>query len=74
MYRKQALIYHPDKAPTGKQEEYKILFQEINEAFQTLSNINERAWYDKHREEYLNPHRKNVNFDGFSFKIEEFLI
>lgn len=32
-YKKQALLYHPDKAPWGKEEEYKTRFQEINEAY-----------------------------------------
>lgn len=44
-YRKLALRYHPDRAPTGdpaKQERAKIKFQEISEAYQCLSDPDKR--------------------------------
>ncbi len=68
-----ALIFHPDKAPRDKENEYHVKFQSINEAFQMLSNPNERAWYDQHRDQYLNPNRKMDNFDGFTFDIDQFI-
>jgi len=45
-FRKIAMKYHPDKAPLGKEESYNAIFQKYNEAFQVLSEPNERAWYD----------------------------
>ncbi len=72
-YKKMALVYHPDKAPKGEQEAYKNKFQTINEAFQVLSDVNQRAWYDSHRAEFLNPHIKDDGYIGFSFDIADFL-
>ncbi|KAJ2883417.1 hypothetical protein H4R27_002784 [Coemansia aciculifera] len=51
-YRKQALIWHPDKNH-GNTEEATRVFAEIKEAYETLSDPQERAWYDNHREQIL---------------------
>ncbi|KAJ2026522.1 hypothetical protein IWW57_003011 [Coemansia sp. S610] len=51
-YRKQALIWHPDKNH-GNTEEATRIFAEIKEAYETLSDPQERAWYDNHREQIL---------------------
>ncbi|KAJ2707329.1 hypothetical protein FB645_000840 [Coemansia sp. IMI 203386] len=51
-YRKQALIWHPDKNH-GNTEETTRVFAEIKEAYETLSDAQERAWYDNHREQIL---------------------
>ncbi|KAJ2242696.1 hypothetical protein GGI13_006873, partial [Coemansia sp. RSA 455] len=51
-YRKQALIWHPDKNH-GNAEEATRVFAEIKEAYETLSDPQERAWYDNHREQIL---------------------
>ncbi|KAJ1996409.1 hypothetical protein GGI26_001702 [Coemansia sp. RSA 1358] len=51
-YRKQALIWHPDKNH-GNTEEATRTFAEIKEAYETLSDPQERAWYDNHREQIL---------------------
>ncbi|KAI8854473.1 hypothetical protein BC829DRAFT_412989 [Chytridium lagenaria] len=48
----QALENHPDKNPT-KVEEATALFAEIRNAYEVLSDPNERAWYDSHRESIL---------------------
>ena len=42
-FRKLSLKYHPDK-PSGDSEKFKC----INEAYQTLSDVNKRRMYDMH--------------------------
>ena len=44
-FRKLAMKYHPDKNPGDKNAE--IHFKEINEAYQTLSDAQKRAAYDR---------------------------
>lgn len=51
-YRKAALKYHPDKN-LDDPEGAKILFQLVQQAYEVLSDSQERAWYDKHREQIL---------------------
>ncbi|KAL6948477.1 hypothetical protein ACO0QE_000943 [Hanseniaspora vineae] len=51
-YRKQALIYHPDKNPDNI-EEATLRFSEISIAYETLSDPQERSWYDSHKNEVL---------------------
>ena len=46
-YKKAALKWHPDKNPGVDTTK---IFQDINEAYTTLSDPNERAWYDDHRD------------------------
>ncbi|CCF56229.1 hypothetical protein KAFR_0A07950 [Kazachstania africana CBS 2517] len=52
-YRKKALQYHPDKNPT-KVEEATEIFATIRTAYEVLSDPQERAWYDSHKEQILN--------------------
>ncbi|PVU95246.1 hypothetical protein BB561_001957 [Smittium simulii] len=51
-YRKLALIWHPDKNHANVEETTKK-FAIIKEAYETLSDPQERAWYDGHREQIL---------------------
>ncbi|BHF77649.1 DnaJ sub C member 21 [Sparganum proliferum] len=51
-YYKASLEWHPDKNH-DRLEEATARFQEIQEAYRVLSDIQERAWYDRHREEIL---------------------
>ena len=46
-YRKAALKYHPDKNTNNKEEAEKK-FKMVGEAYQILSNPDERAAYDKY--------------------------
>ncbi|KAJ2134344.1 hypothetical protein IW136_004685, partial [Coemansia sp. RSA 678] len=51
-YRRLALVWHPDKNH-GNAEEATQVFAEIKEAYETLSDPQERSWYDDHREQIL---------------------
>lgn len=51
-YRKLALKWHPDKNPDNV-EDAKQQFLLVQQAYDVLSDPQERAWYDKHRNEIL---------------------
>jgi len=57
-YRKLALKMHPDKAHVNgiSVELATKQFQTIQEAYSVLSDPQERAWYDAHREQILKGH------------------
>lgn len=50
-YRSKALKVHPDK--NNNSEESTRLFKELSEAYEVLSDTQERTWYDAHREQIL---------------------
>lgn len=51
-YRKLALKWHPDKNLENP-DEAKNQFQIVQQAYDVLSDRQERAWYDNHREQIL---------------------
>ncbi|XP_017757637.1 PREDICTED: dnaJ homolog subfamily C member 21 [Eufriesea mexicana] len=51
-YKRLALKWHPDKN-LNNPEEAKEQFQLIQQAWEVLSDPNERTWYDNHREAIL---------------------
>lgn len=72
-YRRLAHKYHPDK-PDGNEQKFK----EINEAYQTLSNKDKRAQYDRFGRVFGEggiPHPEWGNFGfnpgGFNWKFED---
>ncbi|KAE8257205.1 hypothetical protein A4X13_0g2510 [Tilletia indica] len=52
-YRKLALRHHPDKNPDNV-EEAQQQFLQVQAAYDVLSDDQERAWYDNHRDDILN--------------------
>ncbi|KAJ1504156.1 hypothetical protein HMI54_007294 [Coelomomyces lativittatus] len=63
-YRVKALECHPDKNPNdpGNAQQKFIL---IHQAYEVLSDTQERAWYDSHREQILNDAPPGVPLGGF---------
>ena len=51
-YRKKALELHPDRN-YGNVEEATKLFADVQSAYEVLSDPQERAWYDSHRDAIL---------------------
>ncbi|KAL7647878.1 UNVERIFIED_CONTAM: hypothetical protein RMT77_001488 [Armadillidium vulgare] len=63
-YRRLALQFHPDKNPNNE-EEAKAKFQEIQNAYEVLSDPQERAFYDRNRDSILHGEE-----DGSALKEE----
>lgn len=61
-YRKLALKWHPDKN-ISNEEDAKQKFQLIQQAWEVLSDPQERAWYDKHRDQILRGNQSNYEDD-----------
>ncbi|CAK9302635.1 unnamed protein product [Gordionus sp. m RMFG-2023] len=59
-YRKMALKWHPDKNPKNEEESTQI-FKYIQQAYDTLSDPHERAFYDKHRDSILSGFDKGTD-------------
>lgn len=52
-FRKLALKFHPDKVEPERREETTALFVLLQQAYEVLSDPQERAFYDKHRENII---------------------
>ena len=64
-YRKAALKWHPDKNPDNLDTATEMI-KAINEAYETLNDPNERAWYDSHKNEILTG-EKDSGIDLFQY-------
>lgn len=64
-FRKQALIWHPDKN-ADRLEEAHEKFKAIHEAYSVLSDPHEKAWYDSHKSEILTGN-KGEDMDLWSY-------
>lgn len=70
-YRKLALKYHPDRNPGDKQAEEK--FKEAAEAYQTLSDKQKRAHYDRFGHEQPNMGGPQGGWSTHEMSMEEIL-
>jgi curved DNA-binding protein CbpA len=60
-YRRQALLWHPDKnREEGAEEQFRL----VQSAYETLSEPQERAWYDSHRDAILRGKGSDNGGDG----------
>jgi DnaJ-class molecular chaperone len=71
-YRKAALEWHPDKNQ-HRADEAGERFKEIRAAYETLSDANERAWYDSHREAILKAGMKAAGRAAHTFSPRSFV-
>ncbi|KAI8809302.1 DnaJ domain-containing protein [Cladochytrium replicatum] len=62
-YRRKALELHPDKN-IERIEEATRLFAEVQQAYEILSDDQERAWYDSHREAILRDEESESDSDS----------
>ena len=68
-YRRKALELHPDRN-YGNVENATKLFAEIQSAYEVLSDPQERAWYDSHRDIFLRGGQEaGTNADEYSYNI-----
>lgn len=70
-YHQLALKWHPDKNPDNL-EESNQRFQEIQLAYDVLSDPQERAWYDNHRDQILRG--KNSDYEENCLNLNEYFM
>lgn len=68
-YRKLALKWHPDKN-INNETEAKEQFQLVQQAYEVLSDPQERAWYDNHRDEILKG--KNTDYEEEALDVFQY--
>lgn len=68
-YRKAALKWHPDKNIQDP-DRAKTIFQLIQQAYEVLSDPQERAWYDRHREQIL--HGSGSDYEDNSLNVYQY--
>jgi DnaJ homolog subfamily A member 5 len=67
-YRRKALELHPDRN-YGNVEETTKLFADVQTAYEVLSDPQERAWYDSHRDVLLRGDQAGADGEEFSYNI-----
>ncbi|WFD25811.1 hypothetical protein MNAN1_000777 [Malassezia nana] len=70
-YRRLALRLHPDKNP-GREEEANKKFIKLQEAYEVLSDEQERAWYDQNRERLIHGLEEEDDQDDVDAKFQFF--
>jgi DnaJ family protein A protein 5 len=66
-YKKLALVHHPDRNPDNVEEATRM-FHQVQDAYEVLTDPNERAWYDQNRAAIL----RNTKSDSYrNVDIEE---
>ncbi|KAM3173174.1 hypothetical protein ACTXT7_013021 [Hymenolepis weldensis] len=68
-FRKSSLIWHPDKNPAP---DATSKFQELQEAYRVLSDTQERAWYDRHRDQILRGGQGGISGDYTEERLDVF--
>lgn len=68
-FRKSSLIWHPDKNPAP---DATSKFQELQEAYRVLSDTQERAWYDRHRDQILRGGQRGIGGDYTEERLDVF--
>ncbi|QLL32511.1 hypothetical protein HG536_0D00330 [Torulaspora globosa] len=69
-YRRKALQYHPDKNPDSVEESTEI-FATIRAAYEVLSDPQERAWYDSHKQQILSDEPIGAGQDGdYEYEVD----
>lgn len=70
-YRRLALRLHPDKN-IGREEEAKKKFIKLQEAYDVLSDAQERAWYDQNRERLIHGLEEDEGDEDVDAKFQFF--